>query len=132
MALNETGIGDGWQEGKAQSSISTSASDITVAYTGPDGIERENIYPNAAPSDIVAMNTAADLSVPPTKTKTYQEKFIEKLENFKADPYCTEIEIDFKTLDLHWPPSVGHAKVKIKRGLPKIIKYFKKKEEREN
>jgi len=116
----------GFATGKPETVISTSASDFSVAFTGPDGIERWNFYPDDAPSDLVAINTAADLCVPPTKN--YQDKFIERLDSIKADPYCKETKIEFKAIELGWPPTIGSLTITVKKGLRQAIKYFKKKE----
>jgi len=110
-------------EGEPEVVINTSPSDFSVSFAGPDGIERENVYPDAAPSDLVALNTAADLSV--QSTPSYQERFTEQLDEFKNKPYLQEVEFELKGPDLSWPPSLGSIKMKFRRGLKQTKSYKK-------
>lgn len=103
--------------------IETVESDISISAVGPDGVEHENVYPEATPSDLIAISTAADLGVP--STPTYQERFTKQLNDIRTDPYVNEVEIELKGPEFKWPPSFGSLKVKVKKGL-KVTKSYKK------
>lgn len=94
--------------------VKMSVSDISVSAVGPDGVERETVWPDTTPSDVIATSTAADLGV--QMEPSYQERFIESIEKVKGK-YFEEVEISF------WPP-----KIKIKRAPEKIVQYIKIKE----
>lgn len=109
--------------GKPEAIISTSVSDISVLAMGPDGVERENVYPEATTSDAIALSTAVDLNLP--STPTYQERFVEQLDDIRTKPFVKEVEFELKGPEFKWPPSFGSLKVKVKKGL-KVIKSYKK------
>lgn len=111
-------------KGQPDELIRTSVSDISVGFRGPDGVEHENIHSDATTSNIIALSTAADLNLPPTPT--YQEKFVEQLDSVKANPYLSEVEIEFKAVEFGWPPSVGSIRIWLRRGLNKVTKSYKK------
>jgi len=110
-------------EGEPQAIISTSASDISVSVRGPDGVERETIYPDSTTSDVIALNTAANAKLP--ATQTYQDRFIETLDVARTNPYLQETEFELKGPEFKWPPSFGSLKVKLKWGIRKITSYKK-------
>lgn len=110
-------------KGEPEVVISRSSSDFSLSFGCPDGVEHENIHSDATSSTQVALSTAADLKMP--ATPTYQQRFVEQLDEIRTKPYWQEGEIELKGPDLSWPPSLGSLKIKVKRGL-KIIKSYRK------
>ena len=129
-------FGEGWREEKwptqkePETVINTSSSDFSVSFTDPDGVQHENVYPDSTTSDIVALNTAADLNIP--VTPEYQERMVEHLDEFMTKPYVKELKFELKGPDLKWPPSFGSASFTLTRGLKKVKKYFREKEDKGN
>lgn len=98
--------------------INTSASDFSLSFAGPDGVEHEIIHDDSTTSDVIALTTAIELNVPPTPT--YQERFTVQLDEIRTIHYLQEAEFVLKGPDFSWPPSLGSIKVKFKRGLKQI------------
>ena len=114
------------EQEKPQNIISTSPSDITVLFRGPEGDEHEAIYSDSTTSDVIALNTADKINASPTQE--YQDAFIEQLDKVRANPYWQETHLEFKAIELKWPPSLGSLKVTIKKGLREIVSYKKSSE----
>lgn len=101
-------------EGEPQE-ISITPSDVSISVPDGAGGEKEYIYPDTTPSDIIVDSTNADLGVkaPPT----YQKKFIEGIEEV-IENRIEEIEFEAGI------PNILVGKIKIKRAPKKIIKRY--------
>jgi hypothetical protein len=99
--------------------ISIAPSDISVSVPDEAGGEKEYIYPDTMPSDVIVLNTSADFGE--KLAPSYQERFIEGIEEVKASRF-EEVEVEVGI------PNILTGKIKIKRAPKKTIKRYTEKQ----
>jgi hypothetical protein len=103
-----------------QQVIRTSFSDISVSVSDESGDEKEYIYPQAMPSDIIASTTAANLGI--ELEPTSQKRIVEKIEEVKESRF-EEFEVEAGL------PKIPLLKIKIRRAPKKTITRYTEQQE---
>jgi len=96
---------------KPENEIEIMPSDITVTASDLANVEHQYAYPEATPSDVIAVSTSADMGIRVQALE--QQQFTEAIEEVKSSR-IEELSLQF-----------GPIKFSIKRGPKKVIKRFR-------